>query len=94
MFRYVTLVLGFAFVGGAAIAEPVELSEAQLDRVTAGSFEFIGGSAPDVAGAEPVGGQGGQYVTSFGPNSGLHPTGAAWIAHSNPNTPLANGGNN
>ena len=63
-----------------------------LEERIAPSFVFVGGSAPADAGATPLGGQGG-LIGSFGPNSGVHPTGDAWIAHQNGHTPLGNGGN-
>ena len=60
------------------------LTDAQMDTVTAGSFKFVAGSQPSVAGANPVGGQagtGGPLTASFGPNSTVHPNGQAWTAH-------------
>ena len=68
----------------------LKLTVVDLEERIAPSFMFEGGSAPADAGANPIGGQGG-LEGSFGPNSGLHPTGTAWVAHTNEGTPLANG---
>ena len=74
-----------------ANAEALKLTAAQMDQITAGSFVFAGGSQPFLAEANPIGGQGG-LAASFGPHSGLHPNGAAWVAHSGGHTPLDFGG--
>lgn len=70
----------------------LKLTVEDLEERIAPSFMFAPGSVPADAGAEPIGGQGG-LEDSFGANSSLHPTGAAWGAHTNPATPLDNGGN-
>lgn len=74
----------------------LKLDIEELEERIAPSFIFTDGSAPedahDIAGRDPAGGQGG-LGASFGPNSGLHPTGDAWIAHQGA-SPLDNGGNN
>ena len=64
---------------------PLTLTDAQMDTVTAGSFKFVAGSKPTVAGASPVGGQAGSTGSllrlSFSPNSTVHPNLQAWMAH-------------
>jgi hypothetical protein len=70
----------------------MKLKVEELEERIAPSFVFLEGSQPDLAGADPIGGQGG-LEGSFGADSNLHPTGDAWIAHTNGETPLDNGGN-
>ena len=57
-----------------------------LEERIAPSFVFIAETPPDVAGAAPVGGQGGEYESSFGPNSKVLGDTAdnknAWVVHS------------
>lgn len=74
----------FFLLSVAAFAEPIQLSDQQLDQVTGGSFVFDPTSRPALAGANPTGGQAGEngpLEISFGPNSTVHPTLSAWVTH-------------
>ena len=103
MLRTSLAAVAVVFTVSVANAEPLKLTDTQMDGVTAGSFKFAEGSQPFLAEASPIGGQGG-LAGSFGPNSGLHPTLAAWVTHTDvsgfspsrgqagAHTPLDNGG--
>ena len=62
--------------------EELKLEIEELEKRIAPSFAFLADSPPDDAGANPAGGQNGND-SSFGPDSGAHPTKAAWTAHGN-----------
>lgn len=70
----------------------LKLKIEDLEERIAPSFVFIDGQTGQ-ADPNPVGGQG-DYEASFGPDSTATPNLQPWTAHNNPNTPLANGGNN
>ena len=80
MLRVTLAAMAVVFTVGVANAEPLKLTDTQMDGVTAGSFVFAGGSQPNLAGANPIGGQG-DLLASFGPNAGEHPNLAAWGTH-------------
>ena len=72
----------------------LKLKIEDLEERIAPSYVFLEGSQPDVAGAEPVGGQG-DFTASFGPSIADAPDGsdfAAWTPHLSGHTPLGNGG--
>jgi len=84
MLRTLIAISAGLIISSTAFAEPLSLTDKQMDQVTAGSFAFDSESQPALAGASPTGGQAGvegPLEESFGPNASVHPNLAAWIAH-------------